>query len=364
MNKWFLGALILLIVTSIYAFIAGPKNSELMGNDIQKALNSAGYGDWATVDMHGHVATIKGEAPNLDTVREAVKVAQGLECSKCTGNGVWHKVLNKTSVKQVMAPPAPVQSPYTFSVTKNEDGTILLNGYVSNREAGDALVEKARATFDGTISDNSIRIANGAPDGNWLNVIQGGMDQLASLDKGRFQIEDSGFLISGDTSDPAIRAALNDFARNATSPYSGAANINVTDMAAEAVGQVRSQSICQALFDDLRQGKKINFTSSRSEIRGSESFDLLGQIASAANQCDSLRIRIEGHTDSQGDPEANQRLSEERANSVLASLAEQGVERERMISIGFGETRPIADNDTVEGRRKNRRTAFVITQAQ
>jgi len=150
MRKWFLVFLILAILAAIFAVIVGPKNSKIMGNDIQTALSANGY-DWASVDMNGHVATINGEAP-------------------------------------------VVQSPYTFDVIKSADGSVVLNGYVTSADARDALIAKARSTFSGTVSDNTIRIASGAPNGNWLNVIQGGMDQLVTLDDGRFQIEDTGFL--------------------------------------------------------------------------------------------------------------------------------------------------------------------------
>ena len=361
MRKWLLTIIILAIAALIYAVIFGPKNSKVMGDDIQNALSANNY-DWASVDMHGHVATIKGEAPNLESARGAIEVAQNTECSKCKGKGTWHKVLNGTSVEK--APEVAVQSPYTFNIIKNADGSVVLDGYVTNPDARDALITKARSTFSGTVSDNTIRIASGAPDGNWLNVLQGGMDQLAVLDDGRFQIEDNGFLLSGNAASADIRDRLNSYSQNIESPYNGAANINVAELAANVVGEVTSKTICQSLFDDLKEGKKINFASNRDEIRGSESFDLLGVIASAANQCDSFRVRIEGHTDAQGDATYNQDLSERRANRVLATLANQGVDRERMTSIGFGESRPVADNATAEGRRTNRRTTFILTQAQ
>jgi len=361
MRKWFLVFLILAILAAIFAVIVGPKNSKIMGNDIQTALSANGY-DWASVDMNGHVATINGEAPNLDSARGAIETAQNTECSKCNGKGTWHKVLNGTSVKK--APPVVVQSPYTFDVIKSADGSVVLNGYVTSADARDALIAKARSTFSGTVSDNTIRIASGAPNGNWLNVIQGGMDQLVTLDDGRFQIEDTGFLISGNAASADVRDRLNSYSQTATAPYSGAANINVAELAANVVGEVTSKTICQSLFDDLKEGKEINFASNRDEIRGSESFDLLGVIASAANQCETFRVSIQGHTDAQGDAAYNQDLSDRRANRVLATLADQGVDRNRMTSIGFGESRPVADNGTAEGRRMNRRTEFILTQAQ
>ncbi|MBS1840066.1 MAG: OmpA family protein [Acidobacteria bacterium] len=73
-----------------------------------------------------------------------------------------------------------------------------------------------------------------------------------------------------------------------------------------------------------------------------------------------LTLQIEGHTDSVGTDEFNQRLSEQRAGSVLDFLAQQGVPEPAMTSRGFGKTQPVASNDTVEGRQKNRRVELVV----
>jgi outer membrane protein OmpA-like peptidoglycan-associated protein len=73
-----------------------------------------------------------------------------------------------------------------------------------------------------------------------------------------------------------------------------------------------------------------------------------------------LILQIEGHTDSVGADEFNQRLSEQRAGSVLDFLAQQGVPEPSMTSRGFGKTQPVASNDTAEGRQKNRRVELVV----
>ncbi|MSP61093.1 MAG: OmpA family protein [Myxococcales bacterium] len=70
-------------------------------------------------------------------------------------------------------------------------------------------------------------------------------------------------------------------------------------------------------------------------------------------------LRIEVHTDAQGDDRYNQALSEKRALAVARWLAQHGVDCKRVIAVGFGETKPAADNATVEGRAKNRRTLFI-----
>ena len=73
-----------------------------------------------------------------------------------------------------------------------------------------------------------------------------------------------------------------------------------------------------------------------------------------------LTLQIEGHTDIIGGDDFNQRLSEQRAGSVLDFLAEQGVPTNAMTSRGFGKTQPVASNDTAEGRQRNRRVELVV----
>lgn len=73
---------------------------------------------------------------------------------------------------------------------------------------------------------------------------------------------------------------------------------------------------------------------------------------------------IEGHTDSRGPADENQALSERRAQAAVAYLVPKGIDPQRLIAIGYGETRPIATNDTAEGRASNRRVQFVFGPPQ
>jgi outer membrane protein OmpA-like peptidoglycan-associated protein len=75
-----------------------------------------------------------------------------------------------------------------------------------------------------------------------------------------------------------------------------------------------------------------------------------------------LNLRVEGHTDSTGTDARNQQLSAERADSVLGFLRDQGIEPVRMTAAGYGKDRPVADNSTVEGRRRNRRVEIIIAE--
>lgn len=77
-----------------------------------------------------------------------------------------------------------------------------------------------------------------------------------------------------------------------------------------------------------------------------------------------INVSVEGHTDSRGSDAYNQKLSHARAESVRAYLVEKCVGAARLEAKGFGESRPVASNDTDDGRENNRRVEFVLRKAQ
>jgi outer membrane protein OmpA-like peptidoglycan-associated protein len=90
------------------------------------------------------------------------------------------------------------------------------------------------------------------------------------------------------------------------------------------------------------------------------SFPVLKDVATVMKDAPDIKIRIEGHTDSDGSDASNLTLSQARAESVLAYLQQQGIDASRMTAQGFGETRPIDTNRTTAGKAKNRRVEFHI----
>ncbi|WP_163557879.1 OmpA family protein [Halomonas sp. NO4] len=87
----------------------------------------------------------------------------------------------------------------------------------------------------------------------------------------------------------------------------------------------------------------------------------LNDVASVLTQYTDTRVNIVGHTDSTGDASYNQRLSEQRAQSVGSYLAQAGVARNRLNMTGYGESQPVASNDTEQGRAQNRRVEITLS---
>ena len=88
----------------------------------------------------------------------------------------------------------------------------------------------------------------------------------------------------------------------------------------------------------------------------------LNRVVGFLNSNKSLKVEIQGHTDSSGNPEANLKLSRERAKSVVDFLVKKGIASNRLKYSGYGDTKPIANNDTEEGRKQNRRTTIKIVE--
>lgn len=103
----------------------------------------------------------------------------------------------------------------------------------------------------------------------------------------------------------------------------------------------------------------VFFDSGKSSLRA-ESNKELNELAEYMALKPSLVIEISGHTDNVGVPEANQKLSEDRANAVKQYLEKKGIAAERVTAKGYGDTQPVAYNDTPQGRQKNRRTEVKI----
>jgi outer membrane protein OmpA-like peptidoglycan-associated protein len=87
----------------------------------------------------------------------------------------------------------------------------------------------------------------------------------------------------------------------------------------------------------------------------------LAKVAGILLSHPGLKLQVEGHTDSVGSAEYNQRLSDNRANSVRMYLVEQGIASNNVTTAGFGETMPVASNDTAAGRQQNRRVELVVS---
>ncbi len=117
------------------------------------------------------------------------------------------------------------------------------------------------------------------------------------------------------------------------------------------------------LYDKFMTDGKIVTTGIKFDVTKStikpESMGVINSIVTLLNDKPELKFSVEGHTDSDGDDKSNQTLSEARAKSVMNKLIELGIESSRLKSKGLGESKPVEDNNTPEGKANNRRVEFV-----
>ncbi len=125
------------------------------------------------------------------------------------------------------------------------------------------------------------------------------------------------------------------------------------------------KDIAGAKVERIGEGIKITFQSGilfakASASLQSEAVANLKKLSAILNKYPDTNILVEGHTDSDGSEEYNQQLSERRANAVANQLKSYGVAPARFTAMGYGESQPVASNDTEEGKRQNRRVEIAI----
>jgi OmpA-OmpF porin, OOP family len=163
-----------------------------------------------------------------------------------------------------------------------------------------------------------------------------------------------------EAADAAARAAAAQPAPAPVAPPPVVAVAPPPPPAAPAPTQAQAEAInCQTLLTQVQNDGVINFKRASAEL-DRQSNATLDKIAGVMASCKSARIEVQGHTDAEGTPERNINLSNRRAQSVLDYLSAAGVEPARLTAVGYGETRPVAPNDTRENRARNRRIEFEV----
>jgi OOP family OmpA-OmpF porin len=245
--------------------------------------------------------------------------------------------------------------PYIFQAYKDPVAvTLTLTGYVPDKNAHAALVAAAvRKFFSEKVVDN-LKASIGAPSGFAAAVVPA-LGALSRLSTGTLVVSDREVKLSGDALYDAaavqIRAGLGkDFPKD----WQLKADISVKPAAAPV-----DATVCQQLFSDLLGEGRIQFESGRATI-DPDSAGLLDRLIETALRCPTADIEIAGHTDGDGDSAFNQALSEKRAQAVMDYLVKAGLPADRFTATGYGNTQPVAANNTDEGKAQNRRIDFVV----
>jgi OOP family OmpA-OmpF porin len=137
-------------------------------------------------------------------------------------------------------------------------------------------------------------------------------------------------------------------------------NVRATDASPDASTMV-AKTETQGKLDSLLAQDVVEFNPASADLTA-HGKEVLDQVAPMLAATPALECEIQGHTDSQGKPDANLALSYRRAIATKNYLVNKGIGPERLFTKGYGDTQPIASNETAAGRRKNRRINFVLKE--
>jgi outer membrane protein OmpA-like peptidoglycan-associated protein len=146
-------------------------------------------------------------------------------------------------------------------------------------------------------------------------------------------------------------------------PWSELTIVEIKAMEQTLEANAATEAKASTLADALQEAGRvavygITFDFNKATLRA-EAAPVLGQVQAMLTANPALQVAIEGHTDSIGQPAYNLKLSGDRAGAVMAWLVAHGVDPVRLSAAGFGDTKPVADNATEDGRAKNRRVELV-----
>lgn len=232
-----------------------------------------------------------------------------------------------------------VVTPFETQISKSDAGLTII-GNVSDAAAKYALELSA-----GEGAELDVTEAEGAPErflANALTVAQA----LSVADSGEAVLSEGQWIISAKVSSFNAEERLE-------TALAAVSDARVT------IDTPPAHRLCNANVEQSIAEQAILFQSGSARITPG-SREVLERIAAELDNCPKSVVEVEGHTDSDGDDLINLSLSVQRAETVVSELIELGVAADRLYALGFGETLPIADNDTRSGKAQNRRIVFTV----
>lgn len=252
--------------------------------------------------------------------------------------------------------------PIEFSATRSPEGLVQLRGRLGDETTRNMVDSYARAAFGSEQVYTATRIAAELPS-DWPVRVLAGLEALSHLRNGAVTVTADNVTLSGISHDEEAKSRI----AGQLSDKLGEAQDFTLDITYQAPPEpedaLPDPEICEERIAEVQAVSKLAFEPGSATI-ASESRDTVNQIADILRDCGPIRLEIQGHTDSQGREEMNQQLSQARAQSILNELRGRRIPTSSYTAVGYGETQPIADNDTEEGREENRRIEFRLIRPE
>ncbi|MEL7344656.1 MAG: OmpA family protein [Pseudomonadota bacterium] len=245
-----------------------------------------------------------------------------------------------------------------FTAVLHDDGTAEIRGGVGNELTLSAVESFAHVEFGVENVLSAIRIDNTLPQG-WPVRVLSGLEALSLLNSGTLRVLPASLALTGQTGSQATSAQ----AAQILSEKLGEGQDYDLDIryveALDPFAALPTPEECIVLLNDILAEKKITFAPSSSEIE-QEALATIDRITEVLPDCRLVEMEIGGHTDSQGREIMNLSLSQARADAVLNAIMSRRILTANLTAKGYGETQPIAENDTEAGREANRRIEFTL----
>ncbi|MDC0658480.1 OmpA family protein [Leisingera sp. SS27] len=250
--------------------------------------------------------------------------------------------------------------PPEFTATLSPEGQVQLRGRLSDAALRTVADSYAKARFGSGNVHTATRIVADLP-ADWPVRVLAGLEALSYLQRGSVTVTPENLELRGMS---YRKDALSEIARFLSAKL-GEAETYGLDITYEEPPAPKDQPIppelCEAQLAGAQAEAKIAFEPGSATI-ATESAGTMDRIAAVLSRCGPVRLEIQGHTDSQGREVMNQNLSQARAQSVLNELRARRVVTSTFAAKGYGESEPIADNGTEEGREANRRIEFKLVR--
>ncbi len=253
------------------------------------------------------------------------------------------------------------KAPPEFIATRSPEGLVQLRGRLSDETMRAAVESFAAAQFGADNVSPATRLDPDVPAG-WPKRVMAALTALGKLNNGVASVTEDRIEIRGLTGNLNAQgeiAGLLSTALNGAITY----ELDVTYRESlDPLASIPTPDECIEMLNATSETRKITFAPSSSDI-DEDAQETIDKIAEILRDCQGAEIEIGGHTDSQGREIMNEQLSQARADAVLNAIMARRVLVSNLSARGYGESRPIADNDTEEGRELNRRIEFRLVAA-
>ncbi len=314
----------------------------------------------AVSDLNGGSVTFSDAdvtliAPDVTDSAEFDRITGELENALPTAFSL-HAVLPKPVIIDGTGEQGVGEGPPEFIATLSPEGQVQLRGRVSDEVQRDVAASFSRARFGIGAVYVATRLDPNLPAG-WSTRVLASLEALSFLSNGVVVAQPDLVDIRGNTGDSEAGAEIS----RLLSEKLGEAQdfrVNVTyQETLDPIAAKPSAVECANAVNDVLETSKITFAPGSSDIV-SDARVTVDKIAEIMKDCEDIAMEIGGFTDSQGREEMNRALSQSRAQAVLNALLARRVLTTNLTAHGYGEAKPIADNDTEEGREANRRIEF------